>query len=81
MITAEREWSGAIGEARRTVRPPSLLAAFNWLGITLHGGWFVLLPFIDYVPVTWRTWSLTFFAVLLLLGHLYLWDLRRRRNR
>lgn len=60
---------------------PTLIGAWNWLGIISHGGWFVLLPAVELVPLELRTWTLTGLAIPLLLGHLHLFQARLIKRR
>lgn len=60
----------------RLTEPPSLLAVFNWIGILSHGGYLAVAPFVGRPPLA----LMMGLALLLFLGHLYLWDLRRRRR-
>lgn len=67
-------------EARKHRRSPSLLALFNWIGLGSLGGYFAVLPVREVVPDLWQAWATSAVALVLLLGHCYLWDLRRRRR-
>jgi hypothetical protein len=80
LVTAQREWSTALSEVRRAHRPPSLLTLFNWFGL----GWY-LTVLISYALLEWQSaslpiWCRMIIATLMLLGHLYIWELRRRGN-
>lgn len=71
---------GTRPEARKRRRSPSLLALFNWAGLGCLGGYFVVLPVHDAIPDLWQAWATSAVALVLLLGHCYLWDLRRRKR-
>lgn len=78
LVTAQREWRAALAEVKRARRPPSLLTLFNWLGL----GWY-LTVLASYALLEWQAtslpvWSRMTIATLMLLGHLYIWELRRR---
>jgi membrane protein YdbS with pleckstrin-like domain len=80
LVTAQREWRAALGEMKRAHRPPSLLTLFNWIGIS----WY-LTVLASYALLEWQVaslpvWSRMTIATLMLLGHLYIWELRRRSN-
>jgi hypothetical protein len=80
LVTAQRKWSTALSEVRRAYRPPSLLTLFNWFGL----GWY-LTVLVSYALLEWQAamlpvWCRMTIATLMLLGHLYIWHLRRRGN-
>lgn len=80
MVTAERTWDTSAEPRVQSRTAEGWLKVFNWLGLLSHGGWFLILPIVEHIPTEWRTWVLTTLALFLFAGHLYLWDLRRRRN-
>ena len=80
MVTAQREWGAALREVKRAHRPPSLLTLFNWFGFSWYLTVLISYALFEYHVASLPVWCRMMIATLMLLGHLYIWELRRRAN-
>jgi hypothetical protein len=80
LVTA-RSWQGHGGMKSAKAPLPSFVPIWNWLGLISHGGYFLVLPFWDDIPMEMRTGAIAALALPLFIGHFFFWHARRIKGR